>query len=118
MTVLAYKEERTGKKVQVAKMFDNISQRYDFLNHFLSLGIDKGWRKQAIKLLKPLQPKNILDVATGTGDFAIQALVLNPEKVIGVDISEGMLAIGRKKIEHKHLSGKVELYSGDSENLQ
>src|SRR5688572_20124547 len=118
MAVLPYKEERAGKKEQVAKMFNSISQRYDFLNHFLSLGIDRGWRKKAIGLLKPLQPKQILDVATGTGDFAIQALELNPEKVIGVDISEGMLEIGRKKIRKKNLTKKVELYSGDSENLQ
>jgi demethylmenaquinone methyltransferase / 2-methoxy-6-polyprenyl-1,4-benzoquinol methylase len=118
MAVLPYKEEHAGKKEQVAKMFNSISQRYDFLNHFLSLGIDKGWRKKAIGLLKPLQPKQVLDVATGTGDFAIQALDLNPDKVTGIDISEGMLEIGRKKIKQKNLSEKVELYSGDSENLQ
>src|SRR5687767_1224824 len=118
MTVLPYKEEHESKKAQVAKMFDNISQRYDFLNHFLSLGIDKGWRKKAIKILKPCNPKYILDVATGTGDFAIQALELNPEKVIGVDISEGMLEIGRQKINRKNLTSKVELLEGDSENLR
>ena len=118
MAVLPYKEERASKKEQVAKMFNNISPRYDFLNHFLSLGIDRGWRRQAITLLKPLQPKQILDVATGTGDFALQALELNPDKVIGVDIAEGMLEIGRKKIKQKNLADKVELYMGDSENLQ
>jgi demethylmenaquinone methyltransferase/2-methoxy-6-polyprenyl-1,4-benzoquinol methylase len=117
MTVLPYKEQQAGKKQQVARMFDNISHRYDFLNHFLSLGIDKAWRKRAISILKPLQPKMILDVATGTGDFAIQALTLNPDKIIGVDISEGMLEVGRKKMEKLGLTSKVELYSGDSENL-
>jgi demethylmenaquinone methyltransferase/2-methoxy-6-polyprenyl-1,4-benzoquinol methylase len=117
MTVLPYKEQATGKKQQVAQMFDNISRRYDFLNHLLSLGIDKGWRKKAIRLLKPLDPKLILDVATGTGDFAIQALDINPEKVIGVDISEGKLEVGRKKMQRLNLSHKIELRSGDSENL-
>jgi demethylmenaquinone methyltransferase/2-methoxy-6-polyprenyl-1,4-benzoquinol methylase len=117
MTVVPYKEEKASKKEQVAKMFDNISHRYDFLNHFLSLGIDKGWRRKAIRLLSTIQPKTILDVATGTGDFAIQALSLQPEKVTGIDISEGMLAVGRKKIEAKKLEKWVELKSGDSENI-
>jgi demethylmenaquinone methyltransferase / 2-methoxy-6-polyprenyl-1,4-benzoquinol methylase len=117
MAVLPYKEEEAGKKDQVAKMFNNISRHYDFLNHFLSLGIDRGWRKRAIGLLRPLQPKYILDVATGTGDFAFQALELNPDKVIGVDISEGMLEVGRKKIEKRNLAAKIELGRGDSENL-
>ncbi len=117
MTVVPYKQQNTGKKEQVAQMFDNISNRYDFLNHLLSLGIDKIWRKKAIDTLKPFHPKQILDVATGTGDFAIQALKLNPEKIIGVDISEGMLAKGREKILAKSLSEKVELIAGDSENL-
>jgi demethylmenaquinone methyltransferase/2-methoxy-6-polyprenyl-1,4-benzoquinol methylase len=117
MTVLPYKEEQAGKKAQVAKMFNNISRQYDFLNHFLSLGIDRGWRKRAIALLKHLNPQYVLDVATGTGDFAIQALVLNPVKVTGVDISEGMLEVGRKKIQRRGLSSKVELLKGDSENL-
>ena len=117
MTVVPYKEDLTGKKEQVAKMFDNISGRYDFLNHFLSLGIDIRWRKKAIKLLKPLQPKLILDVATGTGDFAVEALTLNPDQVIGIDISEGMLEVGRRKMRERNLDTKVQLQSGDSENL-
>lgn len=117
MAVVPYKEQQGSKKEQVAKMFDNISQNYDFLNHFLSLGIDKGWRRKAIELLKPLQPKKILDVATGTGDFALMALTLNPDKIIGIDISEGMLEMGRKKILQKNLSDKVELVKGDSENI-
>lgn len=117
MAVVPYKEESSSKKEQVAKMFDNISHRYDFLNHFLSLGIDKGWRRKAINYLKPYQPKMLLDVATGTGDFAIQALDLNPDKIIGVDISEGMLHMGRKKMTERKLDHKIELKSGDSENL-
>ena len=117
MTVVPYKDENSGKKEQVAKMFDNISHRYDFLNHFLSLGIDKIWRRKAISMLKASQPKVILDVATGTGDFAIQALSLKPEKIFGIDISEGMLDMGRKKLKERNLSGKIELLKGDSENI-
>ncbi len=99
-------------------MFDNISHKYDFLNHFLSLGTDIRWRRKAISLLKENDPRQILDIATGTGDFAIEALRLNPDKVIGVDISEGMLEIGRHKLQRKGLSDRIELVSGDSENLQ
>ncbi|HMT30432.1 MAG TPA: class I SAM-dependent methyltransferase, partial [Bacteroidia bacterium] len=98
-------------------MFDNISSRYDFLNHLLSLGIDKGWRKKAINMLKANPPKKLLDIATGTGDFAIAALTLNPEKITGIDISEGMLEMGRKKLKAQNLSGKIELLYGDSENI-
>jgi len=118
MTVVPYKAESAGKKDQVEKMFDNISPRYDFLNHFLSLGIDNIWRRNAISLLKKEKPKKILDIATGTGDLAFAALKLNPEKVIGIDISEGMLSFGRKKITKRKLSHRVELISGDSENIQ
>jgi demethylmenaquinone methyltransferase/2-methoxy-6-polyprenyl-1,4-benzoquinol methylase len=117
MSVVPYKEQSISKKEQVAQMFNSISGRYDFLNHFLSLGIDKKWRKKAIKILAAANPKTILDVATGTGDFAIQALSINPDKIVGVDISEGMLAVGRKKILERGLSDKIELKSGDSENL-
>ncbi|MDH5396890.1 MAG: bifunctional demethylmenaquinone methyltransferase/2-methoxy-6-polyprenyl-1,4-benzoquinol methylase UbiE [Cyclobacteriaceae bacterium] len=117
MTVLPYKNDKAAKKDQVAKMFDNISGKYDFLNHFLSLGIDILWRKKAIRLLRADKPKLILDVATGTGDFALEALRLKPDRVTGVDISEGMLAVGRKKIEKKGLTDLVELKKGDSENL-
>lgn len=117
MTVLPYKDKETGKKQQVADMFDNISHKYDFLNHFLSLGIDIRWRKKAIKLLKEIQPKQILDIATGTGDFAIESLKLNPDHVTGVDISEGMLSVGREKLKKRKLDDKITLTSGDSENL-
>jgi demethylmenaquinone methyltransferase/2-methoxy-6-polyprenyl-1,4-benzoquinol methylase len=117
MTVLPYKDKETGKKQQVADMFDNISHKYDFLNHFLSLGIDIRWRKKAIKLLEEIQPKQILDIATGTGDFAIESLKLNPDHVIGVDISEGMLNVGREKLKKRKLDDRITLTSGDSENL-
>lgn len=105
------------KKDQVAEMFDRISGKYDFLNHFLSLGIDKGWRKKAIQSIASIQPKKILDIATGTGDLAIAALSLNPEKIIGVDISEGMMEIGRKKLADQKLTDKISLKYGDSEAL-
>jgi demethylmenaquinone methyltransferase/2-methoxy-6-polyprenyl-1,4-benzoquinol methylase len=117
MAVVPYQQDQSGKKQQVARMFDNISRRYDFLNHFLSMGIDKRWRKKAIEMLRPLAPKVMLDVATGTGDFAIQALTLEPQKVIGIDISEGMLEVGKKKIERLKLSSVIQLQKGDSENL-
>ena len=117
-TVVPYKKEESTKKEQVAEMFDNISPKYDFLNHFLSLGIDILWRKKAIRMLKAHQPEMVLDVATGTGDFAVEALNAGAKKVIGVDISEGMLSFGRKKIKKKGLEDKVELFYGDSENLK
>lgn len=106
-----------SKKQQVEEMFDSISKRYDFLNHFLSLGIDKIWRRKAVNKLKDLQPKLILDVATGTADLAVECLKLNPDKVIGVDLSEGMLSMGRKKLQNAGLSEKIELRKGDSEKL-
>jgi len=115
--VVPYKTEEKGKKEQVAAMFNNISPKYDFLNHVLSLGIDVIWRKNAIKMLKSDQPKYILDVATGTGDFAIEALKLNPTKVTGVDISEGMLEFGRVKLKKRNLDSMIELEYGDSEKL-
>jgi len=104
-----------SKKEQVAQMFDNIAFRYDFLNSLLSLGIHKGWRKKCIKLLAGKNPKHILDVATGTGDFAIAAMKLNPEKVIGIDISEGMMKFGREKLQKLQLNHKITLQYGDAE---
>ena len=98
-------------------MFNNIAHRYDFLNHFLSLGIDKLWRKKAVSLLKADRPKILLDVATGTGDFAIEALKLNPEKIYGIDISKGMLAMGEEKIRKQKKEHLIELKYGDSENI-
>jgi demethylmenaquinone methyltransferase/2-methoxy-6-polyprenyl-1,4-benzoquinol methylase len=117
LTVVPYKEDQRGKKEQVARMFDSISAQYDFLNHLLSLGIDIRWRRKAVKLLEKDKPKTILDVATGTGDFAVETLRLNPEKVIGVDISEGMLEVGRKKMKAKGYHQVIELRAGDSERL-
>lgn len=116
-TVLPYNDNNKSKKLQVADMFDNISAKYDFLNHFLSAGIDVYWRKKAIKILKEENAKQILDVATGTGDFAIAALKANPDKVTGIDISEGMLEVGRSKIKKAGLEKSIELLYGDSENM-
>lgn len=117
MTVVPYKDDKSGKKEQVAKMFDNISHKYDFLNHFLSLGIDKLWRKKAIGMLEKASSQVILDVATGTGDFALQAMSLKPAKITGIDISEGMLEVGRKKIAARNLQHIIDLKAGDSENI-
>jgi len=117
-TVVPFKDSKESKKKQVENMFDKIAFRYDFLNRFLSAGIDVGWRKKAIKQLVSSQPKNILDVATGTGDFAITSYeILKPEKITGIDISEGMLDIGRKKIEKAELQQHIELLNGDSEAI-
>ncbi len=108
----------SSKKEQVEAMFDSIAHKYDFLNRFLSLGIDKGWRTKAMKALKPYQPKTILDVATGTGDLALEAMkILKPEKIVGLDLSEQMLQFGRVKIEDAGLSSKIQMVKGDSENL-
>lgn len=117
MTVVPYKDKDSGKKEQVAEMFNNISSNYDFLNHFLSLGIDILWRKKAISLLKKDKPAFILDIATGTGDFAFEALKLNPKKITGVDISSGMLEVGKQKVKKRKLEDKIELMLGDSEGL-
>ncbi len=116
--VVPYKDQQATKKEQVASMFNNISKKYDFLNHLLSAGIDIYWRKKAIKILKKENPKQILDIATGTGDFAIEALKANPKKIIGVDISEGMLEVGREKMKKKGYSERISLELGDSENLR
>ncbi len=101
----------------VKQMFNHIAPTYDFLNHFLSAGIDKKWRKKTIALLAPYQPKLILDIATGTGDLSIEALTLNPEHITGIDISENMLQIARKKITEKNLQQKITLLIADSEKL-
>ncbi|PCH96564.1 MAG: bifunctional demethylmenaquinone methyltransferase/2-methoxy-6-polyprenyl-1,4-benzoquinol methylase UbiE [Bacteroidetes bacterium] len=111
------KTNLSRKKDQTAEMFDNISGNYDFLNHFLSAGIDILWRKKAIGKLKNHQPKTILDVATGTADLAIEALSLKPEQVTGIDISVKMLEVGKKKIATKKLESQIHLEVGDAENL-
>lgn len=112
-----YSNQQSGKKEQVAAMFNNIASRYDFLNHFLSLGIDKIWRKKAINCLKDISASRILDVATGTADLAIESLRLNPENVIGIDISDQMLEVGLQKIKKKNLTGIISLQKADSENI-
>ncbi len=115
--VKPYKDAQSSKREQVEQMFDSIAPKYDFLNRFLSMGIDQIWRKKAINSLKEVNPKQILDVATGTADLAIAALKLNPDHVTGIDISNQMLQVGRDKISTKHLSGKITLQQADSANL-
>lgn len=115
--VKPYGKADSSKKEEVAEMFDNISKRYDFLNHFLSLGIDKIWRRKAIRILAESKPQLILDIATGTGDFALAALKLKPKKVTGLDLSAGMLEVGRVKMKKKKVDHIIEMIQGDSENL-
>ncbi|HKG06906.1 MAG TPA: bifunctional demethylmenaquinone methyltransferase/2-methoxy-6-polyprenyl-1,4-benzoquinol methylase UbiE [Pedobacter sp.] len=116
--ITPYRSETATKKEQVAAMFNNISGTYDFLNHFMSLGIDIIWRKKAIRELSSIKPRMMLDVATGTGDFAFEAInILKPEKIIGVDISEGMLDVARRKIHERDLSHIFSVQTGDSEGL-
>lgn len=107
----------SDKKDQVAEMFDNIAPRYDFLNHLLSMGIDVSWRKKAIRYIGKNRPKLILDVATGTGDFALEACTLSPDRIVGIDISGEMLNIARKKIKDKSLESLIEVLQADSEAL-
>ena len=114
--VKPYNTEQS-KKEEVTSMFDNISARYDFMNHFLSFGIDRIWRRKAVKALQEIQPKVLLDIATGTGDFAIALLKLNPEKIIGLDISKGMLEVGKKKMVERKIDHIIDMQHGDSENL-
>ncbi len=112
-----YKDSDLSKKEQVTKMFDTISGDYDGLNRVISFGIDIKWRKKVVKLVKAQQPKTILDIATGTGDLAIAMANTDAEKIIGLDISSGMLEIGKQKINKKGLSSKIEMVLGDSENM-
>jgi len=115
--ITPYKNSELGKKEQVAQMFDTISGNYDGLNRVISFGIDIKWRKKVLKLVSDKNPKTVLDIATGTGDLAILMTATNAEKIIGLDISAGMLDVGRKKIEAKHLSDKIEMILADSENM-
>ncbi|CAM1363752.1 bifunctional demethylmenaquinone methyltransferase/2-methoxy-6-polyprenyl-1,4-benzoquinol methylase UbiE [Tenacibaculum xiamenense] len=112
-----YKDSELGKKEQVAQMFDNISKDYDGLNRVISLGIDVSWRKKVVKLVGENSPKQILDIATGTGDLALMMTKLNPDRIVGLDISEGMLEVGRSKIDKANLSNKIKMVVGDSENI-
>lgn len=116
-TVKPNQNSNEGKKAQVAEMFDNIAFKYDFLNHVLSLNIDKIWRKKLVKYLVKHKPKRILDVATGTADLAIASLKANPNRIDGIDISVGMLDVGKAKIAHKELQNQIFLSEGDAEQI-
>ncbi|MBK8808090.1 MAG: bifunctional demethylmenaquinone methyltransferase/2-methoxy-6-polyprenyl-1,4-benzoquinol methylase UbiE [Bacteroidales bacterium] len=116
MTV-PYSNSNKSKKAQIAEMFDNIAHSYDFLNHSLSLGIDKLWRNSLLKMIKHKKQSAILDIATGTGDMALAAMKLEPKSVLGIDISAGMIEVGKVKIEKKGLSHIIKLQKADSENI-
>jgi demethylmenaquinone methyltransferase / 2-methoxy-6-polyprenyl-1,4-benzoquinol methylase len=115
--ITPYKDSSLGKKEQVTQMFDTISENYDDLNRVISLGIDVKWRKKVVKLVADKNPKNILDIATGTGDLVIMMANSSAEKIIGLDLSAGMLEIGKQKIKEKNLSNKIEMVQADSENI-
>ena len=112
-----YKDSSVGKKEQVATMFDNISGNYDGLNRIISFGIDVSWRKKVVNIVSKNNPKQILDIATGTGDLALMMSKLNPDRIIGLDISAGMLDVGKQKIAKANLSNKIDMIVGDSENM-
>jgi demethylmenaquinone methyltransferase/2-methoxy-6-polyprenyl-1,4-benzoquinol methylase len=115
--ITPYKDSALGKKQQIAKMFDTISNEYDDLNRVISFGIDIKWRKKVVQIISKKEPTNILDIATGTGDLAINLTQTNASQIIGLDISEGMLDVGRKKIAKKQLNNTIDMIVGDSENL-
>jgi len=116
-TVTPYKNSNLGKKEQVAQMFDAISGNYDGLNRVISFGTDIKWSKKVLAMVKSTNPDTILDIATGTGDLALLMSETNATKIVGLDISAGMLDVGRKKIAQKNLSGKIEMILGDSEKM-
>ncbi|MDC0571148.1 ubiquinone/menaquinone biosynthesis methyltransferase, partial [Flavobacteriaceae bacterium] len=115
--ITPYKNSSLSKKEQITKMFDNISEEYDGLNRVISFGIDIKWRKKVVQLVANKNPESVLDIATGTGDLAINLTQSSAKKIIGLDISEGMLDVGRKKINAKKLNNTIEMVVGDSENL-
>lgn len=116
--ITPYKDSDLGKKKQVIQMFDNISKEYDGLNRVISLGIDQSWRKKVVNIVNRINPESILDIATGTGDLAIMmAKKTTAQSITGLDISKGMLNIGREKVAHQKLSNKIEMIVGDSESL-
>ena len=115
--IIPYKNSSLSKKEQITKMFDNISKEYDGLNRVISFGIDIKWRNKVVQLVANKNPESILDIATGTGDLAINLTQSSAKKIIGLDISEGMLDVGRKKINAKKLNNTIEMIVGDSENL-
>ena len=112
-----YKNSDLGKKEQVTKMFDTISKDYDGLNRVISFGIDIKWRKKVVEIVKKQQPKTILDIATGTGDLAINLAETSAEEIVGLDISPGMLSVGKEKVKAKQLDNRVKMIIGDSENM-
>lgn len=112
-----YKDSEEGKKEQVTTMFDTISKDYDGLNRIITFGIDVSWRKKVVQIIGEEQPKSILDIATGTGDLAIMLSKLEPEKIVGLDISRGMLEVGKQKIKNKKLDNLIDMVVGDSENM-
>lgn len=115
--ITPYKDSSLSKKEQVAQMFDTISGNYDNLNRVISFGIDIKWRKKVLQIVNKSNPRTILDIATGTGDLAILMAQTKANKIIGLDISAGMLEVGVKKIEAKNLSNTIEMILGDSENM-
>jgi len=115
--VKPYKDSQLGKKEQVTKMFDTISKNYDSLNRVISFGIDVKWRKKVVAMIKEVQPQTILDIATGTGDLAINLAETNADKIIGLDISSGMLNIGKEKVKKLALEDTIEMILGDSEDM-
>ena len=112
-----YKDSELGKKEQVAQMFDNISGNYDGLNRVISFGTDAKWKQKILKMVASKQPDTILDIATGTGDLAILFATTSAKEIIGLDISQGMLDIGKKKIQEKNLDSKIKMVLGDGENI-
>lgn len=116
--VIPYKDSAKGKKEQVTAMFDAISGNYDGLNRVISFGIDVKWRRNVVNILKEKKPKTILDIATGTGDLAINLVETGADKIVGLDISKGMLDLGKKKVLQKNLESTIEMVVGDSENLE
>ncbi len=112
-----YKDSDQSKREQVERMFDTISKEYDGLNRVISFGIDVKWRKKVVNKVAATQPKRILDVATGTGDLAINLAKTDAEEIIGLDISAGMLSVGKEKVAAKNLDDRIKMVQGDSENL-
>ena len=117
MAALPDKNSETSKKRQVEEMFNDISPKYDLLNHLLSANIDKLWRNRVVRMLEQKQPKTIIDIATGTADFALAASRIKNSIITGIDISEGMIEVGREKINKKGLNDRIKLVKADSENL-
>jgi demethylmenaquinone methyltransferase/2-methoxy-6-polyprenyl-1,4-benzoquinol methylase len=117
MTVSPYQDTEKNKKQQVEQMFDHIAPKYDFLNHFLSMGIDRLWRKKAVSMLRTHHPERVLDVASGTGDFAIETAKISPSEIIGFDLSGQMIRVGAEKVKRLGLDRLIRFEKGDSEQM-